>query len=125
MLRYSSRVHLQPFFDQHARDDAPFGAGLMRDERHADHLARELLGFVGRLRELDAAALAAAAGVNLRLDDDDGAAEAPGDVAGFGGVEGDFAARHGHAVPRKDRFRLILVDFHDGRKLLMLTCACS
>ena len=51
----------------------------MRDERHADHVARELLGFVGRLGELDAAALAAAAGVNLRLDDDDAAAEAPGD----------------------------------------------
>ena len=42
---------------------------------------------------------------------------------GFGGVEGDLAARHGHAVTRKNGFRLILVDFHDGRKLLMLTCA--
>ena len=40
--------HLQPFFDQHAPDDAPFGAGLMRDERHADHRARELLGVLGR-----------------------------------------------------------------------------
>ena len=68
--------HLQAFFDEHARDDAPFGTGLMRDERHADHLARELLGLLRRLRELDAAALAAAAGVNLRLDDDDVAAEA-------------------------------------------------
>ena len=57
----------------------------MGDERHADHLAGELLGFVGGLRELHAAALAAAAGVNLRLDDDDLAAEAPGDVAGLGG----------------------------------------
>ena len=33
-------------------------------------VARELLGLVGRLGELDAAAFAAAAGVNLRLDDD-------------------------------------------------------
>ena len=40
---------------------------------------RERLGLVGRLRELDAAALAAAAGVDLRLDDDDAAAEALGD----------------------------------------------
>ena len=56
----------------------------MRDERHADHLLRELLGLVGRLRQLDAAALAAAAGVDLRLDDDDAAAETPGDLAGFG-----------------------------------------
>ena len=73
---------------------------------------RELLGLVGRLGELDAAALAAAAGVDLRLDDDDAAAEAAGDVAGFGGVERDLAARHGHAVAREDGFGLILVDFH-------------
>ena len=79
----------------------------------------------GDSRELDAAALAAAAGVNLRLDDDDAAAEAAGDVAGFAGVERDFAARHGHAVAREDRFGLILVNFHDGRKLLMLTCAVA
>ena len=46
--------------------------------------ARERLGLVGRLRELDAAAFAAAAGVDLRLDDDDAAAEASRDVAGFG-----------------------------------------
>ena len=37
--------------------------------------ARALLGLVGRLDDLDAAALAAAAGVDLRLDDDDAAAE--------------------------------------------------
>ena len=41
--------HLQPFFDEHARHDAPFRAGLMRDERHADHLAGDALGLVGRL----------------------------------------------------------------------------
>ncbi len=38
---------------------------------------------VGRLGELDAAALAAAAGVNLRLDDDDAAAETARDFAGL------------------------------------------
>ena len=47
----------------------PFGAGLMRDERHPDDLLGELLGLVNRARDLDAAALAAAAGMNLRLDD--------------------------------------------------------
>ena len=73
----------------------------------------ELLGLVGRLGELDAAALAAAAGVDLRLDDDDAAAEPRGDLAGLGGVERDLAARHGHAVAREDRFGLILVDFHE------------
>ena len=76
-------LDLQPFLDQHAADLLAFGPGLMRDQRHAEHLLGELLGFVGRLGELDAAALAAAAGVNLRLDDDDVAAEAARDLAGF------------------------------------------
>ena len=35
---------------------------------------------------------------------------------GFGGGERDLAARHGHAVPREDRFGLILVNFHDGER---------
>ena len=48
------------------------------------------------------------------------AAETAGDLAGFRGVERDLAARHGHAVAREDGFGLILVDFHDGRKRLML-----
>ena len=41
-------------------------------------------GFVRRLGELDATAFAAAAGVNLRFDDYDAAAETPRDVAGLG-----------------------------------------
>ena len=79
----------------------------------------------GDLRQLDAAALAAAAGVDLRLDDDDAAAEAAGDLAGFGGVEGDFAARHRHAVPREDGFGLILVDFHGVQTPMLVGDAAS
>ena len=109
-------LHLEAFFDQHAPDDAPFGTGLVRDERHADHRARQLLRVLRRLRELDAAALAAAARVDLRLHDDNAGAEALGDVDGICGSEGHLAAGHGHAVSRKDRFRLVLVDFHIGRK---------
>ena len=30
---------LQAFFDQDARDDAAFGPGLVRHERHAEHVA--------------------------------------------------------------------------------------
>ena len=107
-------LHLQAFFDEHAPDDTPLGAGLVRDERHADHLFRDRLGFVGRLGELDAAALSAAAGVNLRLDDDDMSAETTGDLARFGSVERDFTARHRHTVAREYGFGLILVDFHLG-----------
>ena len=112
--------HLQPFFDEHARDDAPFGAGLMRDERHADHVARETLGLVGRLGQLDAAAFPASAGVDLRLHDDEVSAETTRDFAGLGGVEGDFAARHRDAVPRENGLGLILVDFHDDKQLIVI-----
>ena len=84
----------------------------MGDERHAQHLGGDPLGFLGGLRELDAAALAAAAGMNLGLDDDDLPSEPACDVPGFGGAERDFTARHRDAVPREDGFGLILVDFH-------------
>jgi len=84
----------------------------MRDERHADHAARDLLGLLGRLGELDAAALAAAAGVDLRLHDDHAGAETAGDFRRFRRRERHLAAGHGHAVARENRFRLILVNFH-------------
>jgi hypothetical protein len=116
-------LHLEALFDQDASHNPPFGAGLMGDERHAEHLDREVFGLVRRLGQLDAAALAAAAGVDLRLDDDDRGAETPGNVAGLGGRKGHFAAGHGDAVLRQNRFRLILVDFHRGRNGSMLTCA--
>ena len=78
--------------------------------------ARQLLRVLRRPRELDTAAFAAAARVDLRLHDDNAGAEALGDVDGICGSKGHLAAGHGHAVSRKDRFRLILVDFHIGRK---------
>ena len=68
--------------------------------------------FVGILRELDAAAFAASAGMNLRLDDDRAAAEPSGDLTGFVRRERDLAARHGHAVLFEERFGLIFVNFH-------------
>src|SRR5688500_19105259 len=46
------------------------GAGLMRDQRHAEHLPGRLGRFVGILGELHTTALAAPAGVDLGLDDD-------------------------------------------------------
>ncbi len=86
-------------------------AGLVGHERHAEHLARDALGLVGALDQLDAAALAAAAGVDLRLDDDR-AAQAFGDFAGFGRVERHLALGNRHAVAREDGLGLIFVDFH-------------
>ena len=94
-------LDLQSFFDQHAADLAPLRSGLMRDERHPEHLLGQLLGLVGRFRELDAAALAAPAGMNLRLDDSDAAAKTPGNLAGFLRRERYFAARNGHTEARQ------------------------
>ena len=90
----------------------------MRDELHAENVLGVQFGVFAGLGHLDAAALAAAAGVNLRLDDH--AAVAPSanslraTAVGFFERVGHFALGHGHAVFRQDFFRLILVNFHLG-----------
>ena len=64
--------HLEALLDVEAPDLLALGAGLVRDELHAEDLLGELARFGGAaLRDLHAAALAATAGVDLRLDDDD------------------------------------------------------
>ena len=65
-------------------------------------LPAELLHLLHRPGELHAAALAAAAGVDLRLDDH-GQAEALRDGDGFVGIERDVAAGNRHAEPGEDR----------------------
>ena len=92
----------------------------MRDERHAEHVARDALGIVGRSGELDAAALAAASGVNLRLHDDHAAAETLGDLARVGGGGRHFPARDRNAVALEDGFGLVLVNFHAGKRLIVI-----
>ena len=66
---------LEPFLDEHTSDLPALRTGLVRDERHPDHLFRQALGFIGRFRQLDPAALAAAPRMDLRLHDDDAGAE--------------------------------------------------
>jgi signal transduction histidine kinase len=114
MLRYSSRSICSPSFDEHRPHLLPFGAGLVGDQRHAEHVLGELLDLADGSRQLHAAALAAATGVNLRLDDAHLAAEPAGNIGRFGGCKGHFAARHGHSVAREHGFGLIFVDFHRG-----------
>ena len=63
------------FLDQEAAHLLALRAGLVGDELHAEDLAGERRDLGFRARQLDAAALAAAAGVDLRLDDPDRAAE--------------------------------------------------
>ena len=122
-------LHLKAFFNQHPANHAPSGSGLMRDERHPEHVARDAFGLVCRARQLDAAAFAATAGMNLRLDHHRTSvtAEALRDLARRRRLERDFTARHRDTVAREDRFPLVLVDLHSARcctiKLLMLTCA--
>jgi succinate dehydrogenase / fumarate reductase cytochrome b subunit len=59
--------------------------------------------------------------VNLGFHDD-GPTEFLRNLAGFGGGQRDVPLGRGDSVTRKNRFRLVLVDFHSGEKFLMLTC---
>ncbi len=62
--------------------------------------------------QLDAACFAAAACVNLRLDDDNIGLESVRPFAGLFFRESDLAARSGHAVASEDSFGLVLVNLH-------------
>jgi hypothetical protein len=88
------------------------GAGLVGDEVHADHAAGILAHLVQRLGDLDAAALAAAAGVDLRLHDPDLAAQLPGRLDRFVGRVGDLTRKDADAELGEQPLRLILVDVH-------------
>ena len=56
--------------DQHLLHEPSLGAGLLRDQPHAEDPRRHLHRLVRAGGELDAARLAAPPGVDLRLDDD-------------------------------------------------------
>ena len=89
--------------------------GLVGDELHAKDLLGKLLGLVDRPRDLYAAALAAASGMDLCLDDDALRAiceELLSHVQRLVERVGHLAPRHGDAVLREDVFCLILVNFH-------------
>src|SRR5262245_32547915 len=108
-------IDLDSFFDEHAANLAALRAGLMGHERHADHLPGDALRFVGRFRKLDAAALAAAACVNLRLDHDHAAAQPLSDGGRFSGIDDYFAARDGNTEPGENGFGLVLVNLQTVR----------
>src|SRR3972149_5631863 len=104
-------IHLELLLHQNAIDQAPLGPGLVGDELHADDLAGGLAGLVGRIGELDAAAPAAAAGVEVGRGGD-GGAEVGGDGGGLVGGGGHAAVGDGDAVAGEDFFGLVFVDFH-------------
>ena len=77
------------------------------------------------LGDLHAAALAAAAGMDLRLDHPDRPAQRAGGLLGLLGRVGDLAAQHGDAVLLEQRLRLIFVDVHGVRASQSLTASHS
>jgi hypothetical protein len=101
-----------PVLDVDALDLLALRPGLRGDQPHAEHRLGRLLGLVDGLHHLDAAALAAAAGVDLRLDHPNRAAQLAGHVLRFLRGVGDDAARHRDAVFRQQALGLILVDVH-------------
>ena len=107
----------QRLFDQQPLHLLALGAGLVRDQRHAQHLLGQFNGLFRRLGDLHAAALAAASGVNLRLHHDSGCAfveQVAGRRIGFLGALDHLSARHGHSILRQDCLALVLVNFHVG-----------
>src|SRR5581483_3784185 len=105
----------QRFFDEQAANVFAFGAGLVRDQPHAEHLRRDGAGFLRGPGDLDAAALAASASVDLRLHHDAaraGTEQVLGGGLGFLAGGGHVATRHGDSVARQQVLGLVFVDFH-------------
>ena len=87
----------------------------MRDELHAEDLLRGFLSFVRILDDLDAAAFAASARMNLRFDDDGFPAERDRSVPGFFRREDDAAFRERDGVLSEDLLALVFVNLHRPR----------
>ena len=105
-------VDVGRFLDVEARHELAAGAGLVRDELLAEQAsAARSISRVGRAH-LDAAGLAAGAGVDLRLDDPLAAADLAGAIGGLLGAVGEAAARDRHAELREKLLGLILVNVH-------------
>ena len=100
------------FLDIDAVDLLAVRAGLMRDQRRAEDARGLLLHVVDGFDHLDAAGLAAAAGVDLRLHHPDRAAQLLGALDRLIDGEGRHAARHRHAEFAQHGLGLILVDIH-------------
>ena len=84
----------------------------MGNQRHAEDLAGEFLRGAGILGELDAAALAAPAGVDLGLNHDP-AAEFLGHLARFPGAKDDLTTGNRDTILPENLLGLVLVNFHD------------
>jgi hypothetical protein len=99
-------------FDQQPAHLLAFWAGLVRDELHAEDARCVRLHLVERTCQLDATALAAPPGMDLRLDDPHRAAQRPGCRHRLVDRQTRHAARDRHAVLLEDFLALVLVDLH-------------
>ena len=86
----------------------------MGAQRHAEHLAGEVAYLVGGAGQLDAAPLAASAGMDLGLDHPRSLAQTLGPLPGTGTVVADVAVRDRHAEFPEDCLSLILVNVHSS-----------
>ena len=82
-----------------------------------------LVGLVGRLGDLHAAGLAAAADLHLRLDDGDAADLLRGRLGLVRGLRND-AGQHGDAVRLEQIARLVLIQVHGGVSFLVEDRVC-
>jgi hypothetical protein len=110
-------VDVESFFDEDLTHDPALGAGLVRDQGHAEHLPGQLGRLVGIFGEFDAAAFAAAAGVDLRLHHHAAAQLLRGLARLVRRFDNDSAWCR-HAVAAKDLLRLIFMDFHGGARFI-------
>ncbi len=105
-------LDVQAFLDQQALHDAPGGAGLRRHQLHAQHGLRQVGRFRRRFRQLHAACLAAASGVDLRLHHHDFRSQLLGHGARLFGRGDHFSPGSGHAESPENFLCLIFVDLH-------------
>ena len=84
----------------------------MGDECHAQNFGGVVAHFRNRFGDLDAAALAATAGVNLRLDDPDLAAQRFSRLDGIVNRETRDTARRGDPLFTQDFLALIFMNVH-------------
>ena len=107
--RTRTRTRAAPWLGSKRSRDTRSRRGVV--EPRAQALAGGLLRLLRRRGQLDAAALAAASGVDLGLDDHR-PAQLLGDLAGLLGAAGDPSSRDGYAELGHDLLGLVLVDLH-------------
>jgi hypothetical protein len=100
------------FLDIDAGHRQAFRPGLMGDELHAEHGLRRAADLFRRLGHLDAAALAAPAGVDLGLDHHDGRPELLGRLDRFFDRECRQPVPHRDIEGLQQRLGLVFMDVH-------------